>query len=338
MPFRNAGNWPMNHPTVSAVIPTRGRPGLVQRAVDSALAQTLAEIEVIVVIDGWDEATRAALSAIADERLSVIALPVQVGGSEARNTGVRAARGEWIAFLDDDDEWLPQKLERQLEAARTSQARFPVIYSRYIGRSEAGDTVMAARLPAQGEPVSEYLFCRTGLRFGETGLGSSELMAPAELMKVVPFKTGLRKHQDWDWVLRAEQYCGVALHVVPETLAIYHMPENAARLSSNAEWRFSLEWAQERLGLITPKAYSFFIATECITRAKRDHPGIGAYCRLFYEFVFRGSPRLISTLLFFGFALTPTKLRAHLRKLSRSAASLDVPTRIAHDFTSETLP
>jgi hypothetical protein len=116
------------------------------------------------------------------------------------------------------------------------------------------------------------------------------------------------------------------------------MPENAARLSSNAEWRFSLEWAQERLGLITPKAYSFFIATECIPRAKRNHPGIGAYCRLFYEFVFRGSPRLNSTLLFLGFTLTPTKLRAHLRKLGRSAASLDVPTRSVHNFTSETLP
>ena len=92
MPLRNAGGSPMNHPIVTAVIPTHGRPGLVRRAVDSALAQTLAEIEVIVVIDGWDEATRVALSAIADERLRVIALPVKVGGSEARNTGVRAAR------------------------------------------------------------------------------------------------------------------------------------------------------------------------------------------------------------------------------------------------------
>jgi glycosyltransferase involved in cell wall biosynthesis len=305
----------MKLPLVSTVIPTHNRPELVQRAIHSALRQTIADIEVIVVIDGPDETTRRTLSGIADPRVRVFALHEQVGGSEARNTGVRAARAPWVAFLDDDDEWFPHKLERQLDAAKTLESRYPVIYSRYIGRSQDGDTVMAARLPAKGEPISEYLFCRKGLRFGETGLGSSELLAPTSLMREVPFEVGLRKHQDWDWVLRAAQHPGVKLHVVPEMLAIYHMQDNVQRLSNNDEWRFSLEWAQERIDLITPKAYSFFLATECVTRAKKVRAGTRVYLLLSREFLFRGSPRFRSTLLFLGFALIPIKLRTYLRKL-----------------------
>ena len=95
--------------TVSAVIPTRGRPELLRRAVRSALAQTLRDIEVVVVIDGPDPVTHGVLQELAqqDSRLRVLALPSSVGGSDARNRGVDAAAGEWIAFLDDDDEWLP---------------------------------------------------------------------------------------------------------------------------------------------------------------------------------------------------------------------------------------
>jgi glycosyltransferase involved in cell wall biosynthesis len=305
----------MTVPFVSAVIPTRYRPEVVHRAIESALAQSMTNLEVIVVIDGPDKATEESLATITDPRVRVIALAEQVGGSEARNTGVRAARAPWIALLDDDDEWLPQKLQVQLEAAESLNAEYPVIYSRYTGRSPIGDFVMAARLPGENEPVSEYLFCRSGLRFGETGLGSSELLAPTRLMTEVPFKVGLRKHQDWDWVLRAAQHPGVKLLVVPELLAIYYMDDVTPRVSNNAEWRFSLDWVQERVHLLTPKAYSFFIATECATRAKKVDAGIGVYLVLFREFLFRGSPRWRSLGLFLGFTLIPINLRNHLRKL-----------------------
>ena len=78
---------------VSVVIPTRNRPTLVVRAVKSALAQTLTDIEVIVVIDGQDPETFEALHAIVDLRVRVISLSESVGGSEARNVGVRAGSG-----------------------------------------------------------------------------------------------------------------------------------------------------------------------------------------------------------------------------------------------------
>src|ERR1041385_5815082 len=98
-------------PLVSAVIPTVGRPGLLPRAVRSALGQTVDDLEVIVVIDGPDDATRDALTAIDDPRLRVVQLPENVGLSSALNAGIREASGRWVALLDDDDEWFPRKLE-----------------------------------------------------------------------------------------------------------------------------------------------------------------------------------------------------------------------------------
>jgi glycosyltransferase involved in cell wall biosynthesis len=95
---------------VSAVIPTRNRPEQLLLAVRSALQQTHSELEVIVVIDGPDPKTAQALTGFNDSRLRIVQMERNVGGSDARNAGVQAARGRWIAFLDDDDEWLPHKL------------------------------------------------------------------------------------------------------------------------------------------------------------------------------------------------------------------------------------
>src|SRR3954465_7064913 len=103
-------------PLVSAVIPTRNRPDLVCRAVRSALNQTYPNFEVVVVVDGPDPATVAVLEELRSPRVRIIALPENVGGSEARKIGPPEARGEWVALLDDDDEWMNRKVERQLEA------------------------------------------------------------------------------------------------------------------------------------------------------------------------------------------------------------------------------
>lgn len=124
---------------VSAVIPTRNRSELVVKAVQSALHQTHPRIEVIVVIDGSDPQTESALAKIHDPRIRIFLLAANVGGAEARNIGVRAARGEWIAFLDDDDEWLPQKVSLQLAAAYAREAAFPVISSHLIVRTPRMD-------------------------------------------------------------------------------------------------------------------------------------------------------------------------------------------------------
>ena len=99
---------------VSAIIPTHDRAGLILRAVASALGQTHAAMEVIVVDDGSGDDTPAVLAAVADPRLRVIRRERNGGVSAARNVGIAAARGAYVALLDSDDEWLPEKTARQL--------------------------------------------------------------------------------------------------------------------------------------------------------------------------------------------------------------------------------
>jgi glycosyltransferase involved in cell wall biosynthesis len=98
-------------PRISAIIPVRDRAGLVGRAIDSVLRQTHPSFELIVVDDGSHDATPAVLSSYG-ARLHALRLAPS-GRSAARNAGIERARGEWIAFLDSDDAWLPDKLVRQ---------------------------------------------------------------------------------------------------------------------------------------------------------------------------------------------------------------------------------
>jgi len=99
---------------VSVVIPTHDRAGLVLRALASVLAQTPAALDVVVVDDGSTDDTAARLADVCDPRLRVLRHGACRGVSAARNTGLGAARGAYLALLDSDDAWLPRKIERQL--------------------------------------------------------------------------------------------------------------------------------------------------------------------------------------------------------------------------------
>jgi glycosyltransferase involved in cell wall biosynthesis len=99
-------------PLVSVIIPTYNRADLVQEALASVKAQTYRDFEVVVVDDGGTDGTSEVLSAWREIR--VLRHPSPRGVAAARNTGVAAARGQWLAFLDSDDLWLPEKLARQI--------------------------------------------------------------------------------------------------------------------------------------------------------------------------------------------------------------------------------
>ena len=101
-------------PLVSIIIPSWNTAAYVGEAVDSALAQTYPNIEIIVVDDGSTDNTKELLQPYADAGKIHYVYQANKGLAGARNTGIRMAKGEYIAFLDDDDEWLPAKLDRQV--------------------------------------------------------------------------------------------------------------------------------------------------------------------------------------------------------------------------------
>jgi len=252
-------------PVVSAVIPTRNRPDLVVRAVHSALTQTYKNLEVIVVIDGPDPATEGALTQVDDPRLRVVALAESVGGAEARNTGVRAARGEWIAFLDDDDEWLPEKTDKQLSTVLTSAFRHPVGACRLIARRDGGDEIWPRRKPENGEPMSEYLLCRKSLTYGDGIIQTSTIMASKVLLSTVPFQRGLPRHHDWDWILRATAEGGATVEWVWEPLVIFNLESGRRSINRRSSWIESLDWA-ERTPTLTKRSVAYLAAIQIAPR------------------------------------------------------------------------
>lgn len=109
-------------PPVSVVIPAYNRAATIGAAIASVLRQTFTDFELVVVDDGSTDDTLAAARSVADPRLRVVAAPRNMGAAGARNLGVTEARGTWIAFQDSDDEWLPEKLAKQMARLATPPA------------------------------------------------------------------------------------------------------------------------------------------------------------------------------------------------------------------------
>lgn len=299
-------------PDVSVVIPTLSRPALVTRAVRSALAQTVADIEVIVVVDGPDEATHDALAAIADPRLRVLGLPANGGAPNARNAGVNAARARWTALLDDDDEWLPQKLAVQLALARRAAAPLPIVSSRLINRTPRAEFVIPRRLPEPGEPVSEYLTVRRGLFHGDGFIQTSTIMAPTELLRRVPFDPGVPRMQELDWVLRALAHDDVDLLIADEPLVIWHQDEDRPRISLNSPWQAQLEWLRRSRPLFTPRAYAAVTMSVVSSMAAPTRSG-KVFGTLLREARRHGQPGALDYLTFLQIWLIPPQLRHTVR-------------------------
>lgn len=298
---------------VSIVIPTCNRPLQVVAAVESVLQQGMENIEIIVVVDGYDPETHATLRGFSDTRLKVIELQANVGGAEARNTGVRAACGEWIAFLDDDDLWLPHKLACQLAAAKENSAQWPVISSRLVTKGSGCQWVQPLRKYDSQKPISEFLFCRSSFQDGPYALQTSTLMVKRELMLAVPFKKGLARHQDWDWILRAAHVQGVVFMVVEEPLVIYRTGENRMQ-----DWNFSMQWGAAMREMFSPRAYAWFLATECASRARKSEAGLRIYAEIAKRFFRDGRPTMRSLSMLIAFLYMPGGLRRTARAINRS--------------------
>ena len=220
-----------DRPRVSVVIPTYERAGLVGRAVDSALAQTVEDVEVVVVDDGSTDGTRARVEERADPRVRYLAHDDNRGVSAARNTGVEAARGEYVAFLDSDDEWLPRKLERQLSALDERGSEWVGAYCDVAttGLSTAGrvaDAVSAALFRSAapregGRELAEALLSMQVFM----GPGSTLLVEREVVASTGGFDEGLSIYEDWDLVLRVLSVGKLAY--VDEPLAVTHFTGDA---------------------------------------------------------------------------------------------------------------
>jgi len=207
-------------PLVSVIIPTHNRLAETMRAVESARRQSLVDIEIIVVDDGSQhpQELELRLDGLRDSRISFVAISPNRGANHARNCGVSCARGDFIAFLDSDDEWLPDKLRAQV--ARIEFDRESAVCScQAIALSTVGDRVISTTIPLRlirpDDRLDEYLFCRRG------AMVTPSLLLSRELALRTPFDESLRRHQDFGFLLRLAA-SGASFVFVEEPLVIVH--------------------------------------------------------------------------------------------------------------------
>ncbi|EPX84971.1 glycosyltransferase [Salipiger mucosus DSM 16094] len=184
-----------HRPTISVVIPTCSRDDFLPEAVQSALDQSVAILEVIVIDDASDTDPRPQLERFG-ERVRYERLAQRSGANVARNRGIELARGDLVALLDDDDLWLPEKTETQL---------------RVMG--DAGEACLCIARDLDGPPDAPWRMedVEQGLRRSNP-CGTSGLIARREALLAEPFDPELRRAQDWDVFVRLARR-GTLVHV-----------------------------------------------------------------------------------------------------------------------------
>jgi glycosyltransferase involved in cell wall biosynthesis len=183
-------------PLVSVVIPAFNRAHLIGRAIGSVLAQHYSHFEIIVVDDASTDDLAEVLAQFADPRLHSIVHPQNRGAAAARNTGIAAAQGEFVAFLDSDDSWYADKLGFQIAAMRDQPPEV-------AGHVCAYECIKIGYSPREVAPNWINQAFQRAVLFGcSCGPGTTLLCRRSVFADVGPLDETLRRLEDWDWLLR----------------------------------------------------------------------------------------------------------------------------------------
>lgn len=227
----------MDKPNVSVIIPTYKRPDTLDRAINSVLNQTYPNVEVIVVDDNNPDTegrrlTELKMSSFSEEpRVKYIKHERNKNGSAARNTGARAAKGEYLAFLDDDDEYTSTRIESMLKRFSEASSDYGACYSRYIFRMPDGKEIQSQ------EKREGSLFKEALMKDLVIGFGSNNLVKRSVFNAIGGFDETFKRNQDHEFLIRLLQkykiaYCdelGLVINVhverreesIEETLSHY---------------------------------------------------------------------------------------------------------------------
>lgn len=213
-------------PLVSVIIPTYNRAALLTRSIKSVLNQSFQDTEIIIVDDASTDSTEAIVRGLADPRIVYLKHETNRGGSAARNTGIKAACADLVAFQDSDDEWLPDKLAKQMDLLADAPAAVGVVYTgfwRINGETKEyipGPTVKATQGNIHQELLTENFVTTQAV------LVKKECFQTAGL-----FDESLPRFQDWELFLRIAKY--FEFLYVPEPLVISYF--TAGSISSKPQ-------------------------------------------------------------------------------------------------------
>lgn len=206
----------MTSPLVSVVLPTLNRTHLLHRAVASVLGQSMGDLELIVVDDGSTEDVATVVEAFADSRTRVIRHPQCRGVSAARNSGIAAAKGEYLAFQDSDDEWCLEKLEQQLNQIRTADKDVGLAICGMMRLRRDG----GVSLYPEAAIATEYAASmQQGVRMNPVAFTQTWLLRRSVWDRMEGFETKLQVWEDWEALLRLCELTNVVVDVTPRVIS-----------------------------------------------------------------------------------------------------------------------
>jgi len=185
-------------PLISVIIPSKNRPVFILKAIESVLAQTYKNVEIIVVDDGSEVPLTSVLAKSIGLRVQCLRHGCSKGAPMARNTGIKHAKGEYIAFLDDDDIWLPEKLERQLLVFQSAGEDTGLVYCGFTYIHNDSDVAEC------GCEDRGHVFNRLLLK-NFVGSASLPLIRMECFKSSGAFDENFQSFQDWDMWLRIAQ-------------------------------------------------------------------------------------------------------------------------------------
>lgn len=203
-------------PQVSVVIPTYNRAEFLTAAVRSVIRQSFHDFEVLIVDDASGDCTRSVVKSFRDERIHYVRHSAHRGGAAARNTGIRQSAGQYVAFLDDDDEWLPEKLQKQITVLTASPVQVGCVYTGYMTVDKANGKIIRHIVPKKKGDLSRAIMVDNCVG------GTSSVMVKRECLEFVGmFDESLPSFQDYDlWIRLAKRY---RFDYVVEPLLLYSL-------------------------------------------------------------------------------------------------------------------
>lgn len=214
-------------PTVSVIIPTYNREQLLGRAIQSVLAQTYQDFELIIVDDGSTDNTERLVKSFNSEKIRYIWHRENKGTSAARNTGIQSAKGDYIALQDSDDEWLPDKLEKQMRAFATAPPEVGIVYSGFhmIITNKRKYKPSPSITPKDGDIFSSILK-------GEYLVSPQTTVVKRECFeRAGMFDEALSSIEDWELFLRFSKH--YQFKYINEPLVLYYpQPDSMSRNKS----------------------------------------------------------------------------------------------------------
>ena len=224
-------------PLVSVVMPIYGVERFVAEAIDSVLEQTFTDFEFIIVDDVSPDSSRSICEAYSDERIRIIVHEKNRGLAGARNTGIREARGKYIALLDSDDKWTANKLEQHV-AHLNNSPKVGVSFSRSVFMNEAGDLMNTYQMPKLSGITPDHLLCRNPIGNGSAPVIRREVFTDIAYEDNLYgetedyfFDDNFRQSEDIECWIRIASLTDWSIEGLSEPLTVYRL--NSGSLSAN---------------------------------------------------------------------------------------------------------